>query len=199
MALEVMNLTCPGCGAPVDTKLAKCYQCGRPYVITSFNDVYGIGIKDVMELKAVYQKEADENPNNPETNFSLGICLLKLNMYEKAYENLDKAIEDNATNPEVYFYAAISLLNGKRAFLSSKATIDKAIELTNTARMLEDRGIFSYYIAYLKHDYYYLKKLNIQPSYIEELQQAMNSVTQEDIRMLAEILKIDGFCEELSI
>ena len=77
--------------------------------------------------------------------------------------------------------------------------VDQAIELANTARMLEDRGIFSYFIAYLKYDYYELKKLKTDPSYVEELQRASSSVTQEDIRILAEMLKIDGFDEKLSI
>ena len=94
MALEVMNITCPGCGAPIDTKLAKCYQCGRPYVITSFNNVYGMTPNIAMGLKGAYQKEVEANPDNPDANFSLGICLLKLNMYDKAYEKFDKAIED---------------------------------------------------------------------------------------------------------
>ena len=199
MALEVMNITCPGCGAPIDTKLAKCYQCGRPYVITSFNNVYGMSPSVVMGLKGAYQKEVEEKPDSTEANFSLGICLLKLNMYDKAYEKLDKAIEDSIDNPEAYFWAAVSLLKGKRAFLTPKATIDQAIELTDTARMLEDRGIFSYFIAYLKYDYYYLKRLNIEPNYQEELQRAKLNVTVEDIRMLAEILKIEEFDANLSI
>ena len=199
MAIEVMDITCPGCGAPIDTKLAKCYQCGRPYVITSFNNVYGMTPNIAMGLKGAYQREVEANPDNPEANFSLGICLLKLNMYDKAYDKFDKAIEDSIDNPEAYFWAAVSLLKGKRAFLTPKATIDKALELTDTARMLEERGIFSYFCAYLKYDYYNLKRLNIQPSYVEELQRAATNVTQEDIRMLAEILKIEEFDANLSI
>lgn len=199
MALEVINITCPGCGAPVDTLEKKCKYCNRPIVITTFNSVYSMDAKEVMKYKGTYQKTLEENPENPEINLSMGMCLLKLNMYDKAYEKFDKAIEDSIDNPEAYFWAAVSLLKGKRPFLQLRNTVDQAIELANTARMLEDRGIFSYFIAYLKYDYYELKKLKQDPSYVEELQRASSSVTQEDIRMLAEILKIDGFDEKLSI
>ena len=91
------------------------------------------------------------------------------------------------------------MLKGKRPFLQTRQVVDKAIDLTNTARMIEDRGIFSYFIAYLKYDYYQLKRLKQEPSYVEELQRASGLVTQEDIRILAEVLKIDDFDENLSI
>lgn len=199
MALEVINIRCPGCGAPVDTSEKNCKYCGRPIVITTFNSVYGMDMKDAMKYKGAYQKTLEEHPENPEINLSMGMCLLKLNMYDKAYEKFDKAIEDSIDNPEAYFWAAVSLLKGKRPFLQMRNIVDQAIELANTARMLEDRGIFSYFIAYLKYDYYQLKRLKQEPSYIEELQRASNSVTQEDIRMLSDILKIDEFDENLAI
>ena len=40
MAVEVINITCPGCGAPVDTSAKNCKVCGRPVVITTFNNIY---------------------------------------------------------------------------------------------------------------------------------------------------------------
>ena len=199
MALEVINITCPGCGAPVDTSAKNCKSCGRPVVITTFNSVYGMDMKDVMKYKGEYQKTLEEHPDNSEINLSMGLCLLKLNSYDKAEEKFNKAIEDSIDNPEAYFWEAVCLLKGKRPFMQTRQIVDQAIDLTNTARMLEDRGIFSYFIAYLKYDYYQLKRLKQEPSYIEELQRASNSVTQEDIRMLSDILKIDEFDENLAI
>ncbi len=199
MGIEVINITCPGCGAPIDTSDKNCKYCKRPVVITTFNSIYNMDMKDVMKYKSSYQKTLEENPENSDINLSMGMCLLKLNMYDKAYEKFDKVIEDNIDNPEAYFWAAVSLLKGKRPFLQPRQVVDQAIELANTARILEDRGIFSYFIAYLKYDYYELKRLKQSPSYEEELQQASNSVTQEDIKILAEMLKIDGFDEKLLI
>ena len=199
MALEVINITCPGCGAPVDTSAKNCRSCGRPVVITTFNSVYGMDMKALNNYKGEYQRTLEEHPDNPEINLSMGMCLLKLNSYDKAEEKFNKAIEESIDNPEAYFWDAVCLLKGKRPFIQTRQIVDQAIDLTNTARMLEDRGIFSYFIAYLKYDYYQLKRLKQEPSYKEELQRASSSVTQEDIRMLAEILKIDGFDPNLAI
>lgn len=199
MSLEVIDIKCPGCGAPVSTANKICEYCGRPIVITSFNNIYQMTNQDVMKYKNAYQKTLEEFPESQEINLSSGMCLLKLNMYEKAYEKFEKVIESDIDNSEAYFWAAVSLLKGKRPFINIRATVDQAIELSNTARMLEDRGIYSYFIAYLKYDYYELKKLKIEPNYLEELQKSSNSITEQDIQMLAEVLKIENFDEKLKI
>ena len=109
------------------------------------------------------------------------------------------AIEEEMDNSEVYFWAAVCLLKGKRPFITPKAVVDKAIEYTTTATMLETRGIYYYFLAYLKYDYYTMKRLNVEPDYIEELENAMiNNVTIEDMNMLQQVLKVE-FPEELSI
>lgn len=59
------------------------------------------------------------------------MCYLKLKMYDKALGAFEKAIEDNFDDSEIYFYAAICLLNGKKAFLNQRPTIDKILEYLN--------------------------------------------------------------------
>ncbi len=199
MAYEVINLLCPGCGAPVDTSVKKCEFCGRPVIVTSFNSVYGMSTPEVMKYKNEYQKVLNDNPDSSMVSSALGMCLLKLNMYDKAYEKFNMAIEEEMDNSEVYFWAAVCLLKGKRPFITPKAVVDKAIEYTTTATMLETRGIYYYFLAYLKYDYYTMKRLNVEPDYIEELENAMiNNVTIEDMNMLQQVLKVE-FPEELSI
>ena len=197
MPSQVINLTCPGCGAPVDTTEKNCKYCGRPIVVTSFNSVYGMSAPEVMKYKNTYQKVLNEQPESGMMNSALGMCLLKLNMYDKAFEKLNLAIEEEMDNSETYFWAAVALLKGKRPFITPKSVIDQAIEYTTTATMVENRGLYYFYLAYLKFDYYAMKKLNITPNYYEELENAkLNGVSVEDIRMLGEILKVE-FPKEL--
>lgn len=199
MASQVINLRCPGCGAPVDTSKRNCSSCGRPIVITSFNSVYGMPTSDVMKYKNTYQTVLNDQPENGMMNSALGLCLLKLNMYDKAFEKLNLAIEEEMDNSETYFWAAVSLLKGKRAFITSKNVVDQSIEYTTTATMVENRGLYYFYLAYLKYDYYAMKKLNITPNYYKELENAkLNGVSVEEIRMLSEVLKVE-FPEELLI
>lgn len=53
------------------------------------------------------------------------MCYLKLKLFDKALSAYEKAIEDNFDNSEIYFYAAICLLKGQKAFLVQRPTIYK--------------------------------------------------------------------------
>lgn len=191
MIYKIIDLKCPGCGEPVKTDERNCKYCGRQVIISSFNSVYDMSLQDLNKYTNTYKKALNESPDNVELNCSIGMCYLRLKLYDKAYESFEKAIEENFDNSEIYFYAAVSLLKGKKAFLARKADIDKAIELTNAALMIENRGIYNYFIAYLKYDFYSRKSLNVFPNYIEELINARdNSVTVNDIENLFNLLGV---------
>ena len=76
---------------------------------------------------------------------------------------------DNYNCSESYFYAAICLLNGKKAFLQMRPTIDKILEYINAALMIEHKAMYYYYLSYIKYDYFERKYFNIIPNYKEEL------------------------------
>lgn len=189
MPYTVIDLTCPGCGEPVNTSKKNCKYCGRELVITSFTSVSSMLPKDIQRYVNSYKKVLSEAPNNPTINLSIAMCYLKLKLYRQALFCFEKAIEDNFDNSETYFYAAVSLLQGKKAFLTPIADIKKAIEYVEAAIQIENRGIYYYFLAYIKFDFYERKSLNISPNFFEELTKAyQNNVSQEDIRILFELL-----------
>ncbi len=55
-------------------------------------------------------------PDNDLLNISAAMCYLKLKLYDKAKFAFEKAIENDIDNSEAYFYAAVSLLKGKKHF-----------------------------------------------------------------------------------
>lgn len=173
--MEVQNfeLECPGCGRPVSIGQKEC-SCGRPIVISTFSSVFQMPAPDINKYARTYQKALSEHPDSPELNSSVGMCYLKLKMYEKASCAFEKAIEDNFDNPETYFYAAVSLLAGQKAFVVPRTKIDKIEELLNAATMIEPRGIFYLFWAYIKQDYYKRKFLKTSPDYIQLLAEAQN-------------------------
>ena len=61
--------------------------------------------------------------------------------------------------PDVFFYAAVSLLKGQKAFVAPRAAIDKCLEYLNAALMIEPKGIYQYFLAYIKYDYFSRKYL----------------------------------------
>jgi tetratricopeptide (TPR) repeat protein len=120
------------------------------------------------------------------------MCYLKLKLYDKAAENFEKAIADNFENSETFFYAAVNLLKGKKAFVAQRADIDKILEYLNAALMIEPKGIYYYFLAYIKQDYFERKYLNISPNWQETLQMAIESnLSPTEMEHLSELLQVE--------
>ncbi len=192
MSAEVLNLKCRGCGAPLTIGDTFCKYCGGPVSISTFNSVNNMPLPLVNKYANSYKKDLQNDPNDMSANKAIAYCYLKLKLYDKALEYFEKAVMDNFDDSEVYFYAAISLLKGKKAFYQQKETIDKAIEYTNAAIMIQPLGIYYYFLTYLKFDYYKRKFLNTNPPYTETLNMAKQvGLSEYDIDQLYKILGVD--------
>lgn len=195
MAVKVVDLRCSGCRSALDPSASFCEYCGNPVVISSFNSVLGKPVPELGKLARALESDA-QGGGDPEmenmAKFTQGSCYLRLKLYDKALPKFEAAIEDNFDNPEGYFYAAVCLLKGKKAFLTPMPTIKKALEYLDAALMIENRGVFNLMKAYLKYDFYARKYLQITPDYREELQMALaNNVSQTDADTLFSILGVE--------
>jgi len=189
MSLQVVSLQCPGCGAPISTDMDVYPYCFGPVVVTSFNSVYGMTAQQANKYMLGYQKALQTNPDNTMLKASVAMCCLKLKLYEKAYAQFDQLLETNFDDSETLFYAAVCLLKGKRPFLASLPIIKKTLEHLTAAEMIEDRGVYHLFQAYIKLDFYAKKSLRISPSWQEELQLARDrNLSAEDARILFELL-----------
>ncbi|MDR1129803.1 MAG: tetratricopeptide repeat protein [Prevotellaceae bacterium] len=191
MTQKTVSLACPGCGAHVSTEQKKCEYCGGPVIIATFESVNSMSVADTNKYTIAYRKALAENPDNRELNASLAMCYLKLKLYDKAISAFENAIEDNFDNSEIFFDTAVSLLRGQKAFVAQRADIDKIIEYLNAAIMIEPKGIYHYFLAYVKYDYFHRKYLNISPGYIDEYDRAMEAGVSED--------EIQGFFSVLGV
>ena len=191
MSQQIVELNCPGCGARVSSGQKECDWCHKPVVISTFNSVYSMSMQEVNKYAGAYKKALNEHPDNNELNKSVAMCYLKLKLYDKALEAFENAIEDNFDDSETYFYAATCLLKGKKAFLAQRNDINKCIEYINAANMIEPCGIYYYFLAYIKYDFFERKYLNTKPDYRECLSMANEIGTSDfDINMLFDILNV---------
>lgn len=191
MAHKVIDMSCPGCGAPTSTSETICKYCYRPIVISTFNSVYSMSRPEVNQYTKIYKTVLEHNPESGVLNNSVAMCYLKLRLYDKAQDAFEKAIEDNFDNSETFFYAAISLLKGKKAFLAKRADIDKIEEYIQTALMIEPKGIYYYFWAYIKQDYFSRKSYKTTPNYFELLKMAQKTgISEYDIEQLYSILGV---------
>ena len=173
MALHMVeDNTCRGCGNPVAPGDVVCEYCGRAVVMTSFNQVAQMAPPQFQKYKMTCQKNLTETPDDPGLNLSMGLCYLKLKLYDEAYKAFSQAMEGNFEDSEPYFYAAVSLMKGKKAFLHTRPEIDRMMELMEAAISLEERGVYYYFMAYVKYDYFKRKFLSTTPTYKDYLAMA---------------------------
>ncbi len=183
---------CPNCGASLDINISVCEFCDSPVVISSMSMLGDMSMPKVNKYANAYKSMMDENPDSEALAIGLGMCFMRLKLFDKAYEAFDKAISAYTENPEVYFYAAVCLLGGKKAFLAGKANVDKAIQMNKIAIDCETRGIFYLFDAYLRFDFYKRKALNIQPPYTDSLMKAKRmGYSPADVSMLFDLLGVD--------
>lgn len=192
MAIQVVDLECPGCGAPINTSTTQCPYCTREIVISTFNSVSGMSPLELNKQANTYRKALAANPDDKTLNMSIAFCYLKLKLYDKAIPCFEKAIEDNFDNSETYFYLAISLLKGKKAFLAPRADINKIEEYIQAALMIEPKAIYNYFWAYIRYDHHFRKAYKMSPNYQELLAEAKRGgLSPTDVKELYSILGVD--------
>ena len=181
---------CPNCGAPVETDAERCGYCNSPIIITSFADSFQL--PDIGRYASAYKSALSSAPDDPNLNAAMAFCHMRLKMYGQAKTCFQKAIDGGLINADTFFYMAVCMLDGKKAFLAKRDVIDKIQELIEAARAIEDKGIYAYFHAYVKFDYFKRKSLITSPNYAELLREAHKlGVSEHDIGILFDLLRVE--------
>lgn len=187
---EIIEIKCPGCGARLQINQKECEYCHAPVIISSMSDIFNMSAANVSKYSKSYESDLTENPDNAELNNSLAMCYLKMGFYDRALEKFDKAIEQDLNNPETYLYAAVCILAGRKPFLTPRPDIDRIERYINAALMLGENGLFRYFQAYIKYDYFKRKFFKTTPTWEECLAQAkQDGFSPADVNQLFSILK----------
>jgi len=195
MSTNIIDIKCPNCGAAAGTGQKTCEYCHSPVTITTFNSVHAMPLPMVSKYANAYRQTLAEHPGDKTVHNSIAMCFLKLKQYDKALASFEKAMEDNFDNSETFFYAAVCLLGGKKAFLAPRAVIDKIEQNIESALMIEPtKGIYHYLRAYIKYDYYERKFFNTSPTWQEALaaaQSAGEAPSPVDIEQFWNVLGVE--------
>jgi tetratricopeptide (TPR) repeat protein len=190
--MQAKEVKCPGCGAPQAPENTTCKFCKQPVIISSFTSVADMPAPMLNKYVRGYTEALKDDPNQSKVQFSIGMCYLKLKIYDKARESFERAFEENFDDSEAYFYAAVCVLGGKKAFLCMRPQIDKIEEYIGAALSIEPKGIYYYLWAYIRYDYYSRKSFRISPNYIEVLEMAKTArLSPHDIDQLYKVLGVD--------
>ena len=191
-----MAVKCQQCGDSYEAdKLVNgeiCPTCDKPYQIKNYKTVAKMPPPQINKYITTIQTQLAENPKDKQLNGSLGICFLMLKLHDKAFPFFDKAMEDNFSDPNPYYYAAVCLLKGKKAFLAMRPEIDKIMNYLDAAISLEPQPVFYYFQAYIKNDYFERKHLSSKPDSQELLETArQNGLSDDEIAAFYELLGVE--------
>ena len=191
--VQVINLKCSNCGDSLAESQTTCESCGMPVVIKHMSSIRGLTPQELNKRGRLMSQEAAKGGElSSAASFTAGCCFLQLKLYEPALSNFEKAFSADMDNAEAYFYAAVSILKGRRPFLVPLADLRKAEEFVGAALMIDDRPLFHYLLAYVKFDFYAKKFLRVQPDWKFELQRALSTgIKQDDQFELFELLGQD--------
>jgi hypothetical protein len=188
--MQVIDLRCPGCGAPCTTSTPECEYCRRKLVITEFSDLVTFDLGDLAKLRDSYTSSL-QGGESPSLHLALGLVYLKMGLFEQAQNALAQSIERQPAFSEVYFYAAAAQLAGQRPFLAGLSRVQESQRLVGVAFKLETRAIYCQFLAFLAHDYYERKFLNHEPHFQELVQKSKElGLSRHDSELLAKILAV---------
>lgn len=84
------------------------------------------------------------------------------------------------------------MLHGKRPFLVQKSVIAKIEEYVSAATEMEPKGIYYYFLAYIKKDFYEKKCFRTSPTSQEVMRIAAEAgLNRQDITKLSEFVPLE--------
>ena len=113
---------------------------------------------------------------------------LKISRYERAKPSSKGLVKYFSSD----HFKGIGLKTAQKIVdLYGDDTIDKILEYLNAALMIEPKGIYYYFMAYIKYDYFERKHFRTSPNYVDALQMANEAgLSDFDIEQLYTILNV---------
>lgn len=189
--IEAIVLECPQCGTVLQKNSRICPNCYSEYVVTAISTLDNLDKSKVNKYINAYKKGISQNGESSEGYFSMGICYLKLGLYEYAINNFEKSIGLLPEDSDVYYYTAIALFKGKRPFLALLSNIKRSMEYLDVALSMSEEGKY-YYLQYvIQKDFYDRKRLKSRYLSSELLNQAKYlGIADEDIELINKYIPV---------
>ena len=165
-------VVCYSCGAIAQLEVKVCSYCRNPVRVTSFESITNLSPVSLNKYVASYNAVLAKDPGNPDSSVALAFCLLRLRLYDNASQAFGKVFQANVSEPDTFFYAAICLLRGRKAFLAKREDINQALNYLDAAKQLKTDPSYYLLAAYIKSDFFARKGYNVTPSFMEELTEA---------------------------
>jgi tetratricopeptide (TPR) repeat protein len=165
--------TCPQCGWTFDIEALQanaCKKCRSALLITSVAYLEKFDRPAIQKYVARNSEVLKRDTEDQDALLSMGLCYLRLGVYEIAEKFLGRLIEAHPEAASGYYYKAIGCLRGRRPRVQTLNTIRGAEQLLLTAMTLEpDNGRYDIVLAAIRQDYYLMNGLRVPDTSPAEL------------------------------
>lgn len=156
----------------------------------NFNSIASMSMPELNKYVGSYKREIDRNGDNSAINKSIAMCYLKLKQYKQAEDYFKKRCWMILMILKIILCGGL-FIRREKAFLSNKSTITQIETFINDAISIESKGVYYYFMAYIKFDYYKRKSFRTKPDYIECLNQAIrNNLSRMDAEQMFKIIGV---------
>lgn len=191
--------TCSQCGWSFDTEalqLNRCKKCKSAILVTSVAYLEKFDKPAIQKYIAQYTQALKADPQNRDALLALGICYLKLGLFDLADRFLRQLIDAHPAHPSGYYYRGICSLRGKRPRTASLLVIREAEQLIGTALELDPaNGRYEVLLAAIRHDYYVMNGMRVPDPTPEDLVASAQAkhLDQREIEQIFGLIKVsDG-------
>jgi tetratricopeptide (TPR) repeat protein len=165
--------SCPQCGWTFDTEALQantCKKCRSALLVTSVAYLEKFDRPAIQKYIAHYSEVLKRDAENSDALLSMGLCYLRLGLFDLADKYLNRLIEGHPEGASGYYYKAIASFKGHRPRLVTLTSIRAAEQLLLTAMQLETGNARNdLVLAAMRHDYYVLNGLRVPEPSIAEL------------------------------
>lgn len=149
---------------------------------------------DLKRCLDFYSNSMNSYANDSKQYACVGMCFLKLKCYTQAANMFNRALNGITFDGDIFYYAALSLCEGKRPFLLSINVIDKIVDYIDQAIKIEkstnsdNQKLKKYYLfaQIIYNDFY--KKKGLNNSVLKLLEVEKNLFSNEDYMLLNEYM-----------
>lgn len=188
--------TCSQCGWSFDTEALQkntCKKCRSAILVTSVAYLEKFDKPAIQKYIAQYTQALKADPQGRDALLAIGICYLKLGLFDLADRFLRQLIDTHAADPSGYYYRGICILKGKRPRTASLPVIREAEQLIGTALELDPaNGRYDVLLAAIRHDYYVLNGMRVPDPTPEDLVASAEAkhVDQLEVEQIFGLIKV---------
>jgi hypothetical protein len=131
---------CQKCGKILAPGVTKCGKCHTEHsVIPAVVNPLRFTAAEAAEYRSEFEEQVKEFPKDSNALFAMGLTYLGLKNYELADEHFRKAVAMTPSNPDVYYYTALSLFHHRSVMNLSKMEMDRIEQWLDTAVKIQPK------------------------------------------------------------